>query len=144
MAFYIDGITQIHDGLTETVRTVQKTRPRNGKEPCFTILSAIIGVEGTNEMVGRGGVWLVSLRYVSDDQACSRAAGLMRDAYGWDRIVLHCHELFLYTGFLKLAILLNFFFWDTLDGSEISRPMGVCAIGDGESVFGQQTHRGLV
>lgn len=65
-------MTQIHNGLTETVRTVQKTRPRNGKEPCFTILSAIIGVKGTNVTVGRGGVGLVSLRYVSGVQAFSR------------------------------------------------------------------------
>lgn len=99
MAFYIDGITQIHNGLTETVRTVQKTRPRNGKEPCFTILSAIIGVKETNGTVGRGGVWLALL------QARSRAAGSMRDTYGWDRIVLHCDELFVYTGLLKRAIL---------------------------------------
>lgn len=86
-------------------------------------------------VVGRGGAGLVSLRDVSDLQACGRAAGVMRDAYGWDRIVLHCDELFLYTGFLKLAILLRFFFFlsDTLDGFEISRSMGVCAIGDGES-----------
>lgn len=123
MAFYIDDTTdqqpKIHDALTETVCTAQKRRARNAKEPCFSILSAVrLAVKEQTRRsaaVSSGSCSSTLMRFRSAVMLWSTDE--MGDACQSDRIVLHCDQLLLYTGYFKQAILFFFFriYWIDLN-----------------------------